>query len=147
MKHKAHPTMYQGVRFRSRLEARWAAFFDLVDWQWEYEPVDMDGWTPDFWVRFPCGHSECNGGHELHVEVKPYRDIEEFRGHAAYEGATGTGYASPHPAVFGLSPLVSRWVMVHGDGGGEYDIAGLGRLPLLELWRAAGNAVQWRPRA
>jgi hypothetical protein len=27
---KAIPTIYQGVEYRSRLEARWAAFFDLV---------------------------------------------------------------------------------------------------------------------
>jgi hypothetical protein len=25
----AHPTRYAGVNFRSRLEAKWAAFFDL----------------------------------------------------------------------------------------------------------------------
>ena len=29
---KAIPTTYAGVRFRSRLEARWAAFFDLCGW-------------------------------------------------------------------------------------------------------------------
>ena len=33
------PTLYGGVRFRSRLEARWAAFFfDVAGWSWEYEP-------------------------------------------------------------------------------------------------------------
>ncbi len=42
------PTIYKNVRFRSRLEARWAAFFDLVGWKWEYEPLDFDGWIPDF---------------------------------------------------------------------------------------------------
>lgn len=44
----AHPTMYHGTRFRSRLEARWAAFFDLLKWRWEYEPFDLKGWVPDF---------------------------------------------------------------------------------------------------
>ena len=28
----AIPTTYSGVVFRSRLEARWAAFFDLCGW-------------------------------------------------------------------------------------------------------------------
>ncbi|MFN3582911.1 hypothetical protein [Phenylobacterium sp.] len=42
------PTKYAGVQFRSRLEARWAAFFDLAGWSWEYEPSDYAGWTPDF---------------------------------------------------------------------------------------------------
>jgi hypothetical protein len=57
---KAHPTMYSGVQFRSRLEATWAAFFDLANWQWKYEPIDLEGWVPDFWVKFICGHSECS---------------------------------------------------------------------------------------
>lgn len=51
MKHKAHPTVYAGVRFRSRLEASWAAFFDQCGWQWEYEPYDLEGWTPDFAIK------------------------------------------------------------------------------------------------
>lgn len=42
------PTVYGGVRFRSRLEARWAAFFDLLEWRWEYEPLDLEGYIPDF---------------------------------------------------------------------------------------------------
>ena len=45
---KAIPTEYGGCRFRSRLEARWAAFFDLCRWHWTYEPFDLDGWIPDF---------------------------------------------------------------------------------------------------
>ena len=45
---RAHPTKYAGVAFRSRLEARWAAFFDLVGWAWQYEPSDDAGWVPDF---------------------------------------------------------------------------------------------------
>jgi hypothetical protein len=27
-------TVYRGSLFRSRLEARWAAFFDLFGWDW-----------------------------------------------------------------------------------------------------------------
>lgn len=47
----AIPTTYNDVQFRSRLEARWAAFFDLCGWQWEYEPFDLNGWIPDFMLR------------------------------------------------------------------------------------------------
>lgn len=35
----ANETFYSGVTFRSRLEARWALFFDLVGWDWDYEPA------------------------------------------------------------------------------------------------------------
>jgi hypothetical protein len=44
----AIPTKYAGVQFRSRLEARWAAFFDLLRFPWKYEPFDCNGYIPDF---------------------------------------------------------------------------------------------------
>lgn len=47
----AIPTRYAGVQFRSRLEARWAAMFDLLGWTWEYEPIDLAGYIPDFVVE------------------------------------------------------------------------------------------------
>lgn len=46
------PTVYAGIRFRSRVEARWAAMFDQFDWRWEYEPLDLDGYIPDFVLTF-----------------------------------------------------------------------------------------------
>lgn len=45
-------TVYRGIRFRSRAEARWAAFFDNVGWRWRYEPIDLEGYIPDFVVEF-----------------------------------------------------------------------------------------------
>ncbi len=51
---KAIETRYKGFHFRSRLEARWAVFFDAMGWQWRYEPqgYDIGGeyYLPDFWV-------------------------------------------------------------------------------------------------
>jgi len=51
---KAIETRYKGYRFRSRLEARWAVFFDFMEWEWQYE---KEGFTlpsgmylPDFWI-------------------------------------------------------------------------------------------------
>lgn len=44
----AIPTRYAGTQFRSRLEARWAAMFDLLAWRWDYEPIDLAGYIPDF---------------------------------------------------------------------------------------------------
>ncbi len=59
----AIPTDYAGVHFRSRLEAKWAAFFDLVGWRWDYEPLDLDGYVPDYMLSLPAG--------KVAVEVKP----------------------------------------------------------------------------
>jgi len=35
-------TRYAGCRFRSRLEARWAVFYDALGIDWEYEPQGFD---------------------------------------------------------------------------------------------------------
>jgi hypothetical protein len=51
---KAIETEYNGYRFRSRLEARWAVFFDALEIGYEYEPegYDLGGlyYLPDFWL-------------------------------------------------------------------------------------------------
>lgn len=52
MTHLGIPTRYAGVQFRSRLEAKWAAFFDLLEWPWTYEPFDLVGYIPDFILNF-----------------------------------------------------------------------------------------------
>lgn len=52
MTHEPIPTEHFGIFFRSRLEARWAIFFDLIGLKYEYEPdcFDLNGnwYTPDF---------------------------------------------------------------------------------------------------
>lgn len=59
---KAIETIYRGYRFRSRLEARWAIFFDAMGEPWEYEKegFDLKGvrYLPDFWLpRFEFGEN------------------------------------------------------------------------------------------
>lgn len=63
------PTTFQHQNFRSRLEARWAAFFDLIGWSWIYEPYDLNGYIPDFLVM---------GKAPFLVEVKPAATFEEL---------------------------------------------------------------------
>jgi hypothetical protein len=51
---KAIETAYKGYRFRSRLEARWAVFFDALGIVWEYEKEGFElpsgRYLPDFWI-------------------------------------------------------------------------------------------------
>jgi hypothetical protein len=84
------PTVYKGIQFRSRLEARWAAFFDLTEWRWEYEPCEINGYNPDFIIY--CT-SEGYDTKSIIVEVKPsifvdtkYEDafIKKYEGAAAH---------------------------------------------------------------
>lgn len=101
----AIPTTYAGIRFRSRLEAKWAAFFDQLGWEWSYEPFDLNGWIPDFQIRI-VGRAQ-----PTLVEVKP---AEAF----PYEAAQKIHRADPtfkHDVLLvGLSPRPS------GPDGGEF---------------------------
>jgi hypothetical protein len=72
MEIKAIETAYKGYRFRSRLEARWAVFFDSLGVCWEYEKEGFDlgeeGWfLPDFWLP----------GLGVWFEVKPEAPCEQ----------------------------------------------------------------------
>lgn len=67
----AIPTTYKNIEFRSRLEAKWAAMFDQLGWPWEYEPVDFDGYIPDFHIDF--------GREQFFVEIKPAFISEELK--------------------------------------------------------------------
>ena len=60
-------TEYGGTTFRSQLEARWAAYFDKRGIAWEYEPVRLNAWAPDFRLALDGG--------EAYAEVKP---VSEF---------------------------------------------------------------------
>ena len=55
MEIKAIETVYNGYRFRSRLEARWAVFFDAAGIKYEYEPEGFETnegtkYLPDFYL-------------------------------------------------------------------------------------------------
>lgn len=58
-------TFYNGYRFRSRLEARWAVFFDAmgIEYQYESEGYEHFGYTylPDFWLPKYKLHAEVKG--------------------------------------------------------------------------------------
>lgn len=67
---KPKPTMYNGRLYRSRLEARYAAFYGLMNYEAEYEPLDLPGWSPDFQIQYR--------GFSSYVEVKPIKNISEL---------------------------------------------------------------------
>lgn len=62
--HRGTPTTFKRITFRSRLEARWAAMFDLLEWHWEYEPEIEGRYIPDFLLHGV-------GNRKVYVEVKP----------------------------------------------------------------------------
>jgi hypothetical protein len=71
---QAIETNYKGYRFRSRLEARWAIFFDALSMPYEYEKEGFNlgnaGWyLPDFYLPDT----------ETWIEVKPSEPDETER--------------------------------------------------------------------
>ena len=74
---KSIETVYNGYRFRSRLEARVAVLFDALGIEYQYEPEGFeykgDYYLPDFYVP---NNDPDGGGHtfrDCYVEVKPIR--------------------------------------------------------------------------
>lgn len=141
------PAIYNGLQFKTPLEAQWAAFFDLAKWDWRVNPAPVGDWSPDFRVEFPCSHSECSGSHSLLVSIVPVDKIEEAGKHPALEQIyTIQGPRSEHHqgvdagAVFGTSPSVSQFQMSHGAGGGAFD-AGFWVDDANSLWAKAATLV------
>lgn len=72
-------TQYDGYRFRSRLEARWAVFFDTlgIKYQYEIEGYEMEGlrYLPDFYIPSLNRWFEIKGKPLTEIELKK---CEEF---------------------------------------------------------------------
>lgn len=105
-------TSYAGCRFRSRLEARWAVFFDHLGIGWEYEPqgyVLSDGscYLPDFLLD--CG---------TWVEVKgdPKRVDINFLYRAAVDLPAMSAVREEGPRLLILGPVPAPWP-IHPDDG------------------------------
>lgn len=149
---RAIPTRYNGVNFRSRLEARWAAFFDLVGWRWEYEPIDLKGWAPDFIIKLPIA--------DVYAEVKPVETIEhpEIKGlWLLPQESTAWQKTRPHDCAsfvlhLGARPQSSNYCSIGRltDGKPVGDVLWIDVESTLRvkdadsIWREAGNIVQWQ---
>jgi len=168
-------TTYRGIRFRSRTEARWAAFFDELGWPWEYEPHDLIWYVPDFVLKLDAGGVLC--------EVKGCNSLDELRAHTGKVGDSGwegdalivgsglldTGSAHSVIGLIGEPNGPNGWhewsparlfgclscghtSVLSEDGCWRCRVCGVreGHLGhpegVLDLWAKATNRVQWRPR-
>ena len=102
---KAIETVYNGYRFRSRLEARWAVFFDACGIKYQYEPEGFmmsDGtmYLPDFYLPDIKTWFECKGV----MTETDNRKIEAFVSE------------SNMPVAVGYPDLSFQSPMLNGDG-------------------------------
>lgn len=148
-------TRYNGVKFRSRLEAKWAAMFDIVGWAWTYEPRDFRGWIPDFAIHVY---------RDIYVEVKPVSGFPA----AVAKKMTDSGCDERMMIVGERVPLVSgsSFFGWYSTSDSEFEIVGFSpaedhmfpgsRFGFMEaygyhsdhrevtyLWREAGNRVRY----
>lgn len=157
------PTMFEGVRYRSRLEARYAAFFAALDWRVQYEPMDLDGYIPDWLVYFERrpllvevkGSDEELDAAKLKIELSGWRgDALILCGEVHGQTIGQIRIASEETLTWEEADLFfcinCRRVAVAAGGGdwrcrhcgaredhvGSYDPS--------EAWAASGNRVQWR---
>lgn len=104
-------TEYKGYLFRSRLEARWAVFFDACGVDWEYEPEGFDlgngvCYLPDFLLHDVRGR--VNG--DLYVEVKGQMSegdavkIKKFVEASVYKDEAGRKHIGKPLLVVGRIP-------------------------------------------
>lgn len=160
MEIRAIPTTYAGVNFRSRLEARWAAMFDLLGLRWDYEPpIDFAGWIPDFMITCRL--------RPVYVEIKPRRAaipkfLHDFPGYPPYSHDHEFDHEDYQKAirVSGREQVLLLGMEIPGqcgigqlldcpDGHDHWNevfdaVGGFG--PHLENWRKAGNIIKWMPR-
>ena len=111
-------TVYNGYRFRSRLEARWAVFFDAIGAEWEYEPEGFefpDGtrYLPDFRIKNVKGRGvRDRDAKDIYVEVKGNLTSADLHKLTMF---CGWGDDQGYPVIlFGQIPGC-EWVEPHWD--------------------------------
>lgn len=83
---KAIETRYKGYRFRSRLEARWAVYFDADGIEWEYEREGFDlgaagPYLPDFWLPRVRMWAEVKPDRFSSAELEKCHALADATGH------------------------------------------------------------------
>src|SRR5690242_2299135 len=85
---KALATQYAGYLFRSRLEARWAVFFETLHlpYRYESEGYELDGicYLPDFWLPEQDCWLEIKGQSPTEVEQEKARRLALQSGKEVY---------------------------------------------------------------
>lgn len=114
-------TYYNGYRFRSRLEARWAVFFDAAGIGYQYEPEgyrlsDGTAYLPDFFLP------EFN----IFAEIKANRDLDDGKAERFARDFTDFGDDYGGILVCYGDPYIMDLRFISfceedADGGGQFD--------------------------
>lgn len=127
------PAPYAGIRFLSRIEARWAATFDALGWGWDYQPVDFVRWVPDFVIDRP--------GSRVLVGCTRSRHPEELAPHSArVDSALSETFPLPVLLV-GNGPM-KNIVGLYSVKRGGWKSKAVSR-EVREAWKSSASAASW----
>lgn len=117
---KAIETRYKGYRFRSRLEARWAVFFDALGVPWEYEREGYDlgevgYYLPDF---FFAVNTTAPFWIEIKGQAPNEQEIEKIKA-LAIQSNHCVILVSGTPGEEGWHLYDGTEMLIHPDGGFE----------------------------
>lgn len=150
IKYSAIPTVFDGVQYRSKLEARTACFLKSYNIFFNYESIELDRYLPDFVIELSFG--------PVLLECKPAVTPREFK--PACRKVTRSGWVGPAIILGGqLSlalvddrPDLTLFGSVEAEEGG-WSRVGRGRWPACwgeypfadsyYAWTSAGNIVQY----
>lgn len=132
-------TVYNGYRFRSRLEARWAVFFDTLRIPYEYEkegytlpPIEeSDPWyvghpfgtlryLPDFWLPNQQAWIEIKPSSPSVEEIVRAHRLAIATQHDAYIFGGPLPYINPRTLNLGEEGDGWRASLLSSDGGGDH---------------------------
>ena len=112
-------TIYDGHRFRSRLEARWAVFFNEMNIPWLYEPegfqVGKWKYLPDFYLPKSKTWVEVKGGDEsLRHDIERLEAVLDFDSPIPYMSESRFDGSLNGLLILGNIPrLNDKWSVMH----------------------------------
>lgn len=128
---KVLQTRYGGLTYRSRTEARWAVFFDMVGLRHHYEPegyeIRVGYYRPDFWLPDLNMFFEVKGTDPTHDEIEKCEALAE---------------AAECDVLLSSGPPEERFSLHWFDRGGKRDglyVFALDRNPRAGFWLVADN--------
>lgn len=139
---KAIETRYKGFRFRSRLEARWAVFFDVAEIEWQYEPEGLilpsgRRYLPDFFLPTLGLWIEIKGSWPKREEIEKVFEVGDEQPIALFCGLPGKGWMCEEETMGGSAWLVAPEgngdfpaLILPTDGSVLFDVEGEGPIPL-----------------
>jgi hypothetical protein len=113
----ALPSLYSGIQFRSRMEARWAVFMDAIGVHWLYEPegYDLDGlrYLPDFYLPTVDAFLEVKNPLAVDRDAKKCHSLAMATGKSVY-------LTTNPPQLIDDSDPLGDMVRIFPDGAEDY---------------------------